>query len=112
MSAYKDFLHIEIDSSKGRIDLAMQLLRRSEGTVVLAKQIALRPEPDRILCEVIEGPHDPRRSPEEYASLVETAGEYLKASPLGDAIAKRTLEWVVVSDQGTRTVELWHGARP
>ena len=107
MSAYKDFLHIDLDASKGRIDLATQLLRRSEGTVVLARRIALRPEPDRILCEIIEGSHDPRRSPEEYESLVKDAREYLNASPLGDAIAKRTLEWVVVADNGTGTVELW-----
>ena len=107
MSAYRDALHIGIDSSAARIDLAALLLRRSEGTVVLSKRIALRPEPHRILCEVIVDSRDTRESPEEYESLVNAAREFLNASALAPAIAKRTLEWVVVADDGKDTVELW-----
>jgi hypothetical protein len=107
MSAYRDALHIEIDASPGRIDLAASLLRRSEGTVVLSERIALRPEPHRILCEVIVDSHDPRKSSQEYESLVDAARELLNASPLGRAISKRKLEWVVVADDGKGTVELW-----
>ena len=110
MSAYRDALHIEIDASKARIDLASSLLRRNEGVVVLSQQIALRPEPHRILCEVIEDSVDSRRSPQEYESLVEAAREFLNGSPLGPAVAKRRLEWVVVADTGTGTVELWHAS--
>jgi hypothetical protein len=110
MSAYRDALQIEMDASQARIDLAESLLRRCEGTVVLAQRIALRPEPHRILCEVIEESHSSRRSPEEYESLIAAAQEFLMDSPLGHSIAKRKLEWVVVTDYGTGTVELWNAS--
>ena len=107
MSAYRKALQIEMDASRARIDLAESLLRRCEGTVLLAQRIALRPEPNRIVCEVIDDSLDSRRSPEEYESLVAAAREFLMDSPLGHSIAKRKLEWVVVAESGTGTVELW-----
>jgi hypothetical protein len=110
MSAYRKALQIDMDASRSRIDLAESLLRRNEGTVLLAQLIALRPEPHRIVCEVIDDSVDSRRSPEEYEQLVAAAREFLTGSPLGHAVAKRTLEWVVVADTGTGTVELWHAS--
>jgi len=110
MNAYRQALHIEADASKARIELASSLLRRNEGVVVLSQQIALRPEPHRILCEVIEDPLASRRSPQEYESLVEAAREFLESSPLGHAVAKRKLEWVVVADTGMGTVQIWHAS--
>ncbi len=110
MSAYRKALQIEMDASRARIDLAESLLRRCEGTVLLAQRIALRPEPHRIVCEVIDDSLDSRRSPEEYESLVAAAREFLMDSPLAHSIAKRKLEWVVVAESGTGTVELWNAS--
>jgi hypothetical protein len=107
MSAYRDALHIEIDASPARMELAAALLRRNEGTVVLSERIALRSEPQHILCEVIVDARDTLSSAEEYASLVDAARELLTTSTLGRAIAKRKLEWVVVADDGVNTIELW-----
>jgi hypothetical protein len=53
MSAYKDALTIDAQSSEQRLALAADVPDRCEGVVMLDGVVALRPTPDAILCEVL-----------------------------------------------------------
>ncbi len=102
MSAYKDALHIAVQESDRRALLASELLSSGRGVVVLDGTLALRPEPDRILCEVIATPV----SLAKYRGAVEAAQALLKRSTIFKDISK-PLSWLVVDDYGMGTVVLW-----
>ena len=108
MSAYRDALHIDRDAPPSRVRLAMSLLQSGEGVVVLEGRVALRPLQDHILCEVIDESGKSRRSPHEYEALVEAGRQILATSQLENALPRKILSWLVVVDDGSGTIEMWH----
>ena len=52
MSAYKDALHSSSAEQGPRLQLAAEVLAEGSAVVVLDGTIALRPDSDKILCEV------------------------------------------------------------
>ena len=101
MSAYKDSLRLSSTECGARLAAAAELLAERKAVVVLDNTLALRPDADRILCEVIASDGIP---PEEQ---VEAAKRLLQASTLGSMINQERHQWIVVHDYGTGTVELW-----
>jgi hypothetical protein len=108
MSAYKDALHIEPEESGSRLQLAVECLSSGKVVVLLGERLALRPMPGRILCEVITQLPTQSRQPTAHRSEVESAKRMLTASTIASAVSSKKLEWLVVDDYGTGTVELWH----
>jgi hypothetical protein len=106
MSAYKDALHVTASETGPRALLASEILSTLGGVVVLDSMLALRPEPDRILCEVIAQPG----SPANYQAAVQAAQSHLKDSTLFSAVSGKVLSWLVVDDYGTGVGVLWHGS--
>ena len=109
MSAYKDALHITPKEAGSRLSLATELLSGCKAVVLVADRLALRPMPDRILCEVITQVPEAARDPSAHQSEVESAKRMLQASTIGSLLEGQRLEWLVVDDYGTGTTELWHG---
>jgi len=107
MSAYKQALIVDDDSSEQRLLLAADVLKRGEGVVMLDGVVALRPTPDAILCEVIDPTPTAHRCAEEFKVLVENAERGLAKSKLARLLPRKRLEWIVVDDYGTGTIELW-----
>jgi hypothetical protein len=107
MSAYRDALVVDDSSSDQRLDLAVGVLNRCEGVVLLDGVVALRPTPRAIICEVIDPAPTAHRCAEEFKVLVENASLVLANSKLAKWLPSRSLEWVVVDDYGSGTVELW-----
>ncbi|MBS1998719.1 MAG: hypothetical protein JSS86_20485 [Cyanobacteria bacterium SZAS LIN-2] len=107
MSAYRAALHVDEDSGADRLNLAAELLSGSGEVVVLNGRLALRPMGGRILCEVIDPTLGSKRPEPEYRAMVDAAQKILEASPLFSAVQSRELEWLVVADYGTGTVEMW-----
>jgi hypothetical protein len=107
MSAYKDALHLDGKSADDRVRLAADLLRTGEGVVVLEGRLALRPLGGRIICEVIDAWFKGEHSHAEYKAMVDVGKSLLSASRLASVVPSDRLDWVVVSDYGTGTVELW-----
>ena len=101
MSAYKDALHLSSAEQGPRLQLAEEVLARGDAVVVLDGALALRPQSDEILCEVISS-----RSNAPVVQ-VEQARQLLRDSTLGDVASKRKCRWLVVEDYGTGTVEVW-----
>ena len=108
MSAYKDALHIEPEESGSRLQLALELLSSGEAVVLLGDRLALRPMASRILCEVITQLPAQSREPAAHLSEIESAKRMLNASTIASAVKTKKLEWLVVDDYGTGTVELWN----
>jgi hypothetical protein len=108
MSAYKDAVRIDPEESGSRLELARELLRNGDAVVLVGGRLALRPLPDRILCEVVTQTPPPSRGVSAYLTEVESAKRMLMASSIASGVAGRKLEWVVVDDYGTGTTELWH----
>jgi hypothetical protein len=107
MSAYRDALIVDDNSSDQRLDLAAAVLDRCEGVVLLDGMVALRPTPRAIICEVIDPAPAAHRCAEEFKVLVENASFSFANSKLEERLPSRPLEWVVVDDYGSGTVELW-----
>jgi hypothetical protein len=107
MSAYKHALAVDESSSEQRLALAADVLDRCEGVVLLNGVVALRPTPSAILCEVIDPVPTAHRCAEEFRVLVENASRDLAGSKLASRLPRRPLQWLVVDDYGTGTVELW-----
>jgi hypothetical protein len=108
MSAYSDALHIQPDESGSRLQLALEVLSSGKAVVLLGQRLALRPMPGRILCEVITQLPTHNRQPAAHRSEVESAKRMLSASTIARVVRSKKLEWLVVDDYGTGTVELWH----
>jgi hypothetical protein len=108
MSAYRDALSITLEEAGSRLSLAMDLLGSRKAVVLLGERLALRPMPDRILCEVITQVPAAARTPSAHRTEVESAQRMLRESTISAALKGRRLEWLVVDDYGTGTVELWH----
>ena len=100
-------LVIDSSSSEQRLALAVELLERCDGVVVLDGVATLSPNRHGIQCSVTESPQGIARCDEEYKVLVENAARALETSRLGRRLPNRPLHWVVVEDAGTGAVELW-----
>jgi len=111
MSAYRDALRIEPQEAGSRLKLAVELLSSRKAIVLLGDRLALRPMPDRILCEVITQTPALSRGPISHRAEVESAKLMLDASTIKGALGAEKLEWLVVDDYGTGTKELWHANR-
>jgi hypothetical protein len=107
MSAYRDALVVDHNSSEQQLALAAALLDRCEGLVLFDGVVALRPTPRAIICEVIDPTPNAHRCAEEFKVLVENATLRLASSQLSKQLPNRPLEWLVVDDYGSGTVELW-----
>lgn len=107
MAAYKHALAIDDDSSEQRLLLAAGMLERCEGVVMLDGNVALRPTPRVIFCEVIDREPAAHRCAEEFKVLVENAQRRVAQSKLAARLPRRPLHWLVVEDYGTGTLELW-----
>jgi hypothetical protein len=107
MSAYKHALVIDDTSSEQRLVLATEILDRCEGVVVLDGVVALRPTPNSILCEVIDPTPSAHRCAEEFRVLVENAARELSRSKLASRLPHRALQWRVIEDCDTGTLQLW-----
>lgn len=111
MLAYKDALHIDDSSTEAEIAQAIEVLVRCENVVILNDFIALRPEPKRMLCEVVDIAPLSHRCAEEFAVLLENGQLALSTSGLGGKLPNRRMEWRVVKDHAAGTVGLWHPGR-
>ena len=107
MSAYKYALLIDDRSSDQRLELAKSSLRNSGSVVLLDGTLALRVEPGRIVCEVIDPQPSQHRCAEEFAVLVENARRALQLSKLNSCLPARPQQWVVVEDTAGDPVEVW-----
>ena len=101
MSAYKHALHLSSTERGPRLQLAAELLAEGRVVVVLDDALALRPDSDKILCEVISS------GSAAHQTQVESAKRLLHASTLGSLVNSQRCRWLVVEDYGTGTVELW-----
>ena len=107
MSAYKDALAISLREAPARIELARSLLDRGAAVVLLDEQVALRSAGESILCEVIDPYSDGVRSAERFEGLIESGRTLLSQSPLHPYLSGKRLQWIVVADYGTGTLQLW-----
>lgn len=103
-------LVIDDSSSERNLKLALELLERCNGIVVLAGVATLSPGSHEIECSVTEPAGAVARCEEEYKVLVENAARALRASKLGGRLPDRPLQWVVVSDNDAEAVELWRAS--
>ena len=107
MSAYRDALSIDADSSTQRLDLAAEVLATGAGVVMLNNTVALRPTPTCLLCEVVDPAPSSRRCENEFEVLVENAQRMLDSSRLRERLPNIPRKWLVVEDYGTGALELW-----
>jgi hypothetical protein len=108
MSAYREALAIDSDSSEERLALAVEILASATGVVMLEKTVALRRARTHLLCEVVDPMPSARRCENEFDVLIENAQRMLESSRLGERLPDLPRRWLVVEDRGTATVELWH----
>ena len=101
MSAYKHALHLSSAEQGPRLQLAAEVLAERRAVVVLDDALALRPDSDKILCEVISS------GSVAHQAQVEAAKRLLQESTLGRMMDRERCQWLVVEDYGTGTVELW-----
>jgi hypothetical protein len=106
MSAYRDALSIDAESSDQRLELAAKILATGAGVVMFNDTVALRPTPTCLLCEVVDPAPSSRRCENEFEVLAENAQRMLDSSRL--RLPNIPRKWLVVADYGTGTVELWH----
>ena len=106
VSAYRDALAIASDTD-GRQQLAIELLRSKQGVVLLDQRLALRPTEHGVLCEVITRLPESHRTDAALREEVENAQALLTASSLGPATKHVALQWLVVDDYGSGTVQVW-----
>jgi hypothetical protein len=66
MSAYRDALSINADSSDERLELAAQILAAGTGVVMVNDTVALRPTSTGLLCEVVDPSPSSRRCEHEF----------------------------------------------
>ena len=107
MSTYKHALVVDDTSSEQVLALAAVVLDRCEGIVMLDGVVALRPAPGVIRCEIIDPNPTAHRCAEEFKVIVENASRGLAGSKLASRLPHRPIQWLVVEDYGTGTVELW-----
>ncbi len=108
MSAYRDALWINADSSDQRLQQAAEILATGAGVVMFDATVALRPTPSCLLCEVVDPAPSSRCCEHEFEVLVENARRTLDSSRLGKRLPNVPRKWLVVEDYGTGTMELWH----
>lgn len=110
MSAYKNALAIDTDSSDRQLALAADILGGHEGVVLLEGLIALRTLRTHLRCEVLDPSPAARRCANEYEVLVENARRVLQASKLRELLPNVPRKWLVVADHGMEATELWPAA--
>lgn len=108
MSAYKDAFAVDSRSSDQSLALAVEVLARRMGVVMFEHSVALRRMQAELLCEVVDPSPSNHRCDMEFEVLVENARRALEGSRLGRSLPDLPRRWLVVEDNGTRTVELWH----
>ena len=101
MNAYKHALHISENESGQRLELAKDLLLNGKGVVVIDDLLALRPLSGQIMCEVISQSSAPPQA------QILNAKKLLLESSIGDSLQGKKLQWLVVEDYGTGTIEVW-----
>ena len=106
MSAYKQALIVDDDSSAQRLLLAADILKHGEGVVMPDGVVALRFTPNAILCEFIDPTPTAHRCAEEFKVLVQNAERGLAQSKLARLLPRKRLEWLVVDGYRTETIEL------
>ena len=107
MSAYRDALAIDAESSAERLALAAQILAGREGVVLLEGVVALRLTRALLLCEVVDPMPSARRCAVEYEVLVENAQRTLEASKLRRVLPDVPRRWSVVEVHASGTNEVW-----
>jgi hypothetical protein len=107
MSAYAGALHIDDRSSVRQLELAKSLMETCSSVILLDGLLALRAEPGRLVCEVIDPQPSQHRCAEEFAVLVENARGALRLSNLSACLPARPQQWVVVEDGARGAVEVW-----
>lgn len=111
MSAYRNALAVSAAASDERLTLAAEMLASGRGVVMLEAVVAVRSAGSHIRCEVVDPMPAARRCENEFEVLVENAQRMLESSTLGKVLPDLPREWLVVEDNGTGTVELWHAPR-
>ena len=107
MTAYRDALALSESDGQSRLDLAVTMLNEEGFVVLFEHQIALRRERDRILCEVIEPYVQVPGSADRYQKLLDSAQALFRESTLYRALPDVRLDWIVVNDYHTGTIQLW-----
>jgi hypothetical protein len=107
ITAYTDALFIDDRSSDQRLELAKTFLENCSSVILYDGTLALRAEPGRIVCEVIDPQPSQHRCAEEFAVLVENARRALQLSKLNSCLPGRPQQWVVVEDNAGGLVEIW-----
>lgn len=102
-----DALRIDHDASPQRLALAATLLADRAAVVLLHGALALRPEPERIVCEVLDPLHGESGSEQRYLALVDDAKRILENSAISTAVTGKTQYWCIVDDYGMGTIQLW-----
>lgn len=107
MSAYRDALYLALDSPRDRIAVAVGVLRESKATVLVEGWVALRPaNPGEITVEIVDSGSESNDA-DHYAPLIAEARDLLAEPALECLVAGARLEWIVVEDYGTGTVQVW-----
>jgi len=107
VSAYKHALAISSDAAPERVELARSLLEQGAQVVLLDDQVAVRATRDGLLCEVIDPYSDGPCIKSRFEGLLASAHALVQESPLYGYLCTRKLHWVVVTDYGTGTQQLW-----
>src|SRR5690242_221978 len=100
MSAYRDALAIDADSSNERLEQAAEILATGASVVMLNNTVALRPTPTCLLCEVVDPTPASRRCENEFEVLVENGQRMLESSRLRKHLPRIRRQWLVVEDYG------------
>ena len=107
MTAYRDAFGLFCDSSGDRVSTAASLLREAKATVLVEDWVALRPiDSDALTVEVIdrtETSDDAAR----YERLIVQAKGLLADSLFACLVDGMRLDWLVVQDYGTGTIQVW-----
>ena len=107
MSAYKDAFGLYFDSPRERISTAAAFLRDATTTVIVEGWVALRPtNGDGVLVEVIDRA-DSSGGAVHYEDLIAQARSLLENPLFACLVNGMQLDWLVVQDYGTGTVQVW-----
>ena len=107
VTAYRDALALSESDGHSRLELAVTKLNECGFVVLFEHQIALRRERDRILCEVIDPYAQGPDSADRYQKLLDSAQALFSESTLYRALPDVRLDWIVVNDHETGTIQLW-----
>lgn len=107
MSADREALAVDADSSPELLARAAEILSRGTGVVRFESRIVLRSAGAQIQCDVVDPAPSERRCENEFAVLVENARRELDAATLARYLPGLPQTWRVVEEREAKTVELW-----